>query len=159
MGLDAVVKAKRSEILRLAAQHGARNVRVFGSLARGQADPDSDLDLLVEMDEGRSLLGLVGLWQDLEDGVYLQHIRDAIHQIRSYTQEGKDPFLADRKSQDATIRNLEIIGEAVKKLSPRLRSTHPDVPWKRIAGMRDKMIHDYFGIDHFEESLSHLPSA
>ena len=67
MGLDAVVKAKRSEILRLAAQHGARNVRVFGSLARGQADPDSDLDLLVEMDEGRSLLDLVGLWQDLEE--------------------------------------------------------------------------------------------
>ena len=111
-----------------------------------------------------------------DDGVYLQHIRDAIHQIRSYTQEGKDPFLADRKSQDATIRNLEIIGEAVKRLSPRLRSTHPDVPWKRIAGMRDKMIHDYFGIDHrlvwdvverelprllqvVEESLSHLPSA
>ena len=67
MGLDAVVKAKRSEILRLAAQHGARNVRVFGSLARGQADLDSDLDLLVEMDEGRSLLDLVGLWQDLEE--------------------------------------------------------------------------------------------
>ena len=67
MGLDAVVKAKRSEILRLAAQHGAHNVRVFGSLARGQADPDSDLDLLVEMDEGRSLLDLVGLWQDLEE--------------------------------------------------------------------------------------------
>ncbi len=68
-----------------------------------------------------------------DDGVYLQHIRDAIHQIRSYTQEGKEPFLADRKSQDATVRNLEIIGEAVKKLSPRLRSTRPDVPWKRIA--------------------------
>ena len=67
MGLDEVVKAKRSEILRLAAQHGARNVRVFGSLARGQADLDSDLDLLVEMDEGRSLLDLVGLWQDLEE--------------------------------------------------------------------------------------------
>ena len=111
-----------------------------------------------------------------DDRAYLQHIRDAIQQVRSYTQEGKEPFLADRKSQDATVRNLEIIGEAVKKLSPRLRSTRPDVPWKRIAGMRDKMIHDYFGVDHrlvwdvverelpkllrvVEEFLSHLPSA
>lgn len=67
MGLDEVVKAKRGEILQLAARHGAHNVRVFGSLARGQATPDSDLDLLVEMEEGRSLLDLVGLWQDLED--------------------------------------------------------------------------------------------
>ena len=59
----------------------------------------------------------------------------------------KEAFFGDRQIQDATIRNLEIIGEAVKHVSKKLRSAHADVPWKRIAGMRDKMIHDYFGVD------------
>jgi hypothetical protein len=58
---------KRLEILRIAASHGARNVRLFGSNARGEDRPDSDLDILVDMDSGRSLLDLVGLGQDLED--------------------------------------------------------------------------------------------
>ena len=61
------LQARREEILRLAAQHGARNVRRFGSAARGEAKASSDLDFLVEMEEGRSLLDLVGLWQDLEE--------------------------------------------------------------------------------------------
>lgn len=54
-------------MLRVAAAHGARNVRIFGSAARGDAGPESDVDFLVEMAEGRSLLDLVGLWQDLEE--------------------------------------------------------------------------------------------
>jgi len=58
---------KRTDILRIAASYGATNVRVFGSVARGEDHPDSDLDLLVEMESGRSLLDLVGLGQDLED--------------------------------------------------------------------------------------------
>jgi uncharacterized protein with HEPN domain len=82
-----------------------------------------------------------------EDRVYLLHIQDAIEQISRYTVDGKDEFLGDRKTQDAVVRNLEIIGEAVKQLSPALRSKHADVPWKRVVGMRDKMIHDYFGVD------------
>jgi len=58
---------KRAEILTLARRHGARNVRVYGSVACGQATPQSDLDLLVEWDPDRSLLDVVGLKQDLED--------------------------------------------------------------------------------------------
>ena len=58
---------RRLDILRIASEHGARNVRVFGSEARGEAGPTSDLDLLVDMDADRSLLDLVGLGQDLED--------------------------------------------------------------------------------------------
>lgn len=64
--LDAI-RERRSEILDRASQHGARNVRVFGSAARGDAGPASDIDLLVAMDPGRSLLDFVGLWQELED--------------------------------------------------------------------------------------------
>ena len=61
------LNSNREKILRLAAAHGARNVRVFGSMARGTATPASDVDLLVDMEPGRSQLDLVALWQDLED--------------------------------------------------------------------------------------------
>lgn len=82
-----------------------------------------------------------------DDRVYLLHIRDAIDQIFEYITADKAQFLEDRKTQDAVARNLEIIGEAVKRLSPALRAAQPEIPWKRIAGTRDKMIHDYFGVD------------
>jgi len=78
---------------------------------------------------------------------YLAHIRDAIQVIREYTAEGKDAFFQDRKTQDAVIRNLEIIGEAVKSLPPDIKSRHGSVPWKNIAGMRDRLIHHYFGVN------------
>lgn len=82
-----------------------------------------------------------------DDCIYLLHIRDAIEHIMEYTIAGKGSFLADRKTQDAVVRNLEIIGEATKRLSPSLKDAHPDISWKPIAGMRDKLIHDYFGIN------------
>jgi len=66
MTLDERLKGKREEMLRLAARYGARNVRAFGSVARGEADEASDLDLLVELDPGRSLLDLGGLQFELE---------------------------------------------------------------------------------------------
>ena len=62
-----VLKAKREEILRIAARHGARNVRLFGSVARGEADAKSDVDVLVDMEPGRSLLDMGGLLMDLQD--------------------------------------------------------------------------------------------
>ncbi|HLC21443.1 MAG TPA: nucleotidyltransferase family protein [Candidatus Methylomirabilis sp.] len=67
MGIDEVLKVKREEILRIAAQHGARNVRIFGSVARGEAKLDSDVDVLVDLAPGRSLLDLGGLLMDLRD--------------------------------------------------------------------------------------------
>jgi predicted nucleotidyltransferase len=67
MRINELLKAKREEILRIAAKHGARNVRVFGSVARGEAGPDSDVDILVELEEGRSLFDLGGLLMDLQD--------------------------------------------------------------------------------------------
>lgn len=55
--------------------------------------------------------------------------------------------MADQMIQDATVRNLEIIGEATKRLSPEFRSAHPDILWTSMAGMRDVLIHDYMGVD------------
>jgi uncharacterized protein len=66
MEINDLLKEKREVILRIAAKHGARNVRVFGSAARGEADEKSDLDLLVEMEPGRSLLDHAALWLELQ---------------------------------------------------------------------------------------------
>ncbi len=66
MTTEQLVKRQREEILRVCAQHGARNVRIFGSVARGEADEASDIDFLVEMEPGRSLLDLGGLQVELE---------------------------------------------------------------------------------------------
>lgn len=81
-----------------------------------------------------------------DDRVYLLHILDAAARILEYTRDGRDFFLADPKTQDAVIRNIEIIGEATKNLSTDFKAAHGQVPWKQIAGMRDTLIHRYFGV-------------
>jgi predicted nucleotidyltransferase len=82
------LRARREEILGYAAEHGARNVRVFGSVARGEAEVNSDVDLLVEMEPGRNLLDLVGFWQDLEDllGTHVDVLTDG----------GVSPYMRER---------------------------------------------------------------
>jgi uncharacterized protein with HEPN domain len=82
-----------------------------------------------------------------EDRIYLLHVRDAIADILVYAEEGEDAFLRETMRQDAIIRKLEVIGEAVKQLSDNTRNARPDIPWRRVAGMRDRLIHQYFGVD------------
>jgi uncharacterized protein with HEPN domain len=83
-----------------------------------------------------------------DESVYLRHILDAISKIDSYLQNvTEENFMQQSLIQDGVIRKLEIIGEAVKRMSINLRSQNPDIPWQDIAGMRDKLIHDYFGVD------------
>ena len=67
MTLEPLLRAKRDEILQICAKYGARNVRVFGSVARGEADEQSDIDLLVEFEPNRSLLDHAGLWVELQE--------------------------------------------------------------------------------------------
>ncbi len=82
------------------------------------------------------------------DSLYLKHIINAISRIEEYTREiGYEDFIKNHLVQDGVIRQIEIIGEATKRLSNDIREKYSDVPWKDIAGMRDKLIHDYFGID------------
>jgi len=87
------LRARREEILGCAAGHGAGDVRVFGSLARGDARLESDVDLLVRMEPGRSLLDLVGLWQDLEDLLGVQ--------VDVLSEGGVNPHLRERIYADA----------------------------------------------------------
>ena len=80
--------------------------------------------------------------------VYLEDILEATRKITVYTGSlSKSAFLEDEKTLDAVVRNLEVIGEAVKKLPENLRAKHSAVEWKKIAGLRDILIHEYFGLD------------
>ena len=61
--------------------------------------------------------------------------------------EGRDAFFADSKSQDAVLRNLQTLAESTQHLSDKLRADHPDISWRRIAGLRNVLVHDYLGIN------------
>ncbi|REL37991.1 DUF86 domain-containing protein [Rhodohalobacter sp. SW132] len=79
--------------------------------------------------------------------VYLQDIVQSIEHIQRFLDGvSEDEFYENVEKQDAVLRRLEIIGEAVKHLPEEIRETHPDIPWRQIAGMRDVIIHEYFGI-------------
>jgi uncharacterized protein with HEPN domain len=95
------------------------------------------------------------------DSESIRDIREAVRRIDIYLEGLKyDEFIQDIKSQDAVVRNLEIIGEAAKNISNGLKKKHPDVPWKELAGLRDRLIHQYFGINFdivFQIAKEELP--
>lgn len=151
------------KLVHILKKHGAKRIEVFGSYVREKADARSDLDVIVEFEERKSLLELVGIEQKLEDRlgikadllteasislylidkiressiwmnkydntVFPKHILDAIDLIGSYLKgRSYEEFERNRMLQDAVIRDSEI-------------------PWRQIAGMGDKLIHGYFGVD------------
>jgi len=78
----------------------------------------------------------------------LEDMVAAIQKINRYIiGMSVDAFKADEKTIDAVVRNLEIIGEAVRQLPPAFKQTHDSVPWDQIAGLRNRIVHDYFGLD------------
>ena len=80
--------------------------------------------------------------------VFLLHIRDSIEQIDKTVEDlSEEDFLENVTIQDAVVRRIEIIGEAVKNLPADFKLAHPDVPWIKISGMRNKLIHEYFKVD------------
>ena len=82
------------------------------------------------------------------DQNFIRHILGAIERIESYTVDlTESDFMKDFMVQDAVIRNLEIIGEASKKITVQTKEKNSNIPWKQISGMRDKLIHNYFGVD------------
>ena len=79
--------------------------------------------------------------------VYLAHILECIQKIERFTAEGRARFFGEDVIQDAVLRNLEVMGEAAKRLDEAYRAAHPDVPWRALAGLRDVLIHQYEGVD------------
>jgi uncharacterized protein with HEPN domain len=81
--------------------------------------------------------------------IFLTHILDSIHLIERYLQNvTEEQFLSSDEKQDLTIRRLEIIGEATKNIPMEFREEHSEIPWKRMAGMRDIVIHQYYDVDY-----------
>lgn len=157
---------RREQIIALAGRYGASDVRLFGSLARGDATENSDVDLLVRFEPGRSLLDQGGLLMDLRqllgadravrtdrpprgrtamrsDRLLLEDILDAIDEVAQYVPADRAAFDASPPLQSHIYRHVMIVGEAAWRLSQPLKDANPQVPWKQIAGMRHIMVHDY----------------
>jgi uncharacterized protein with HEPN domain len=81
------------------------------------------------------------------DELYLRHILDAITRVEQYVASGRDAFDAETMRQDAVVRQLEIIGEAAKKLSDPTKAARPQIPWRDVASLRDRLIHGYATVD------------
>ena len=85
-----------------------------------------------------------------DDRLYLHHIAGCIEKILDYCRDGREAFLSDARTQDAVLRNFEVMGEAAKRVSPETRRKQPDIAWRRVAGFRDVLIHQYEGVDMAE---------
>jgi uncharacterized protein with HEPN domain len=84
----------------------------------------------------------------MKDRIFLRHILGAIDRIEGYTDNcSEKQFLENFMIQDAVMRNLEIVGEASKRITTETKLKSSGIPWKQMSGMRDKLIHDYFGVD------------
>ncbi|MHB8763140.1 MAG: HepT-like ribonuclease domain-containing protein [Deferrisomatales bacterium] len=96
-----------------------------------------------------------------DERMFLSDILARCDRLLAYTSEMDfASFSADPKTFDAVTRNLQIIGEAVRRISPETRAAHPEVPWRKIAGLRDLVIHEYFGIDEeivWDAAKNHIP--
>ena len=82
-----------------------------------------------------------------EDQIYLDHILACISRIESYVQNGHDSFFSSTLIQDAVLRNLHILAESSQRISPEIKSSHPEVDWSGMSGFRNILVHGYLGIN------------
>ena len=82
-----------------------------------------------------------------DDRLYLIHILESIERVEEYTSEGLEQFLADRKTQDAVLRNLQILAESTQRISTELKMAHPEIDWRGVSGFRNVLVHDYLGVN------------
>lgn len=95
-----------------------------------------------------------------DDKLYLIHIQECLERVEEYTAKGKDFFFEDHKTQDAVLRNLQIVAESTQRLSPDLKTAHPDIDWPDISAFRNVLAHNYLGINLtrvWEIIENHLP--
>lgn len=81
-----------------------------------------------------------------DDRLYLLHIRESLERIEEYVAEGREAFFADRRTQDAVLRNLQVLAESSQRLSGSLKASRPEIDWRGIAGLRNILVHDYLGV-------------
>ena len=81
------------------------------------------------------------------DRLMLEHILYCVQQIREYTENNQETFFGSRMVQDATVRNLQVLAESTQRLSESIKATRQDIPWRKIAGFRNVLVHSYLGID------------
>ena len=181
MTRQEIIERLSGRLGQIRQKFSVQRLALFGSAARDEAGPVSDVDVLVVfkgptsfdafMDLKFYLEDLLGRRVDLspirpfvrrcatpsrgsssmsrDEMMYLQDISESCAQISEYVQGlSQADLIGDRKTYDAVVRNLEIIGEAAKHVPSRLRSRLPEVDWRRVAGMRDMLAHAYFGIDN-----------
>lgn len=82
-----------------------------------------------------------------EGQLYVEHILECIRRVEANVAEGRDVFMASHTLQDAVLRNLQTMAEATQRLSVASKTKHPEIPWARIAGFRNVLVHNYLGID------------
>jgi uncharacterized protein with HEPN domain len=82
-----------------------------------------------------------------DDRLYLVYIRECIARIEEYTVDGKQAFLTDTKTQDAVLRNLQVLAESTQKMSQETKAQHPEIDWRNIGAFRNVLVHHYLGID------------
>jgi uncharacterized protein with HEPN domain len=111
------VRENREAILRIAAHHGARNVRLFGSVVRGDARSDSDVDL------------------------------EAIEAVEQYTVAGRAEFMRSGVIHDATLHRLQALAESTQRLFPRTKAKRPEIDWGKIAEFRNAVVHEYLHLE------------
>ena len=180
--IDKLITEIQAVITPILKEYEATRAGLFGSVVRGEMGSESDIDVLVELPNNKSLLTFVGLKLDLEEALgrpvdlveystihpllqetilseevslmkrdnrlFVRDIMDSILKIEDYTRGlSQKDFSKDDLTQDAVVRRLEIIGEATKNLPRDFRLKYPDIPWKKMASMRDVLIHVYFRVN------------